>query len=67
MEKPFKIRMVLGMGAALVGLLCLLAVLSFVLPAGKVVFMVGDSNVPMVPVTILAGVGLMLFVGARER
>jgi len=29
--------------------------------------MVGDSNVPMVPVTILAGVGLMLFVGARER
>ena len=54
-------------GFVCLALAALLAVLSFVLPAGKVVFMVGDSNVPMVPVTILAGVGLMLFVGARER
>jgi hypothetical protein len=54
-------------GIICLALAALLAVVSFALPAGKVVFMVGDSNVPMVPVTILAGVGLMLFVGARQR
>jgi hypothetical protein len=54
-------------GIVCLALAALLAVASFALPADKVVFMVGNSNVPMVPVTILAGVGLMLFVGARQR
>jgi hypothetical protein len=44
------------------GIICLilgalLAVLVLTLPEGKFIFMVGDSNVPWVPVIVLAGVG----------
>jgi len=44
----------------------LLAVLNVVLPAGKFVFMVGDTNAPIVPVIVLAIVGLALLLTARE-
>jgi hypothetical protein len=59
-------------GRRIAGIVCLalavlLAVLSFVLPEGRFVFMVGDANVPMVPVIILAVVGLGLLIGARTR
>lgn len=51
------------------GIICLavaglLAVLSFRLPADKLMFMVGGINVPMI---ILAIVGLLLLVTAGKR
>lgn len=47
------------------GIICLLAagllgVAMFALPEGKVVFMIGESNVPWVPVLVLAGIGVAL-------
>ena len=47
------------------GIICLFAaallgVAMFALPEGKVVFMLGDSNVPWVPVIVLAGIGVAL-------
>ena len=47
------------------GIACLLAaallgVAMFALPEGKVVFMIGDSNVPWVPVLVLVGIGVAL-------
>lgn len=42
----------------------LLAVLMVTLPEGKVVFMVGDRNLPIVPVSVLGIVGLGLVVTA---
>ena len=47
------------------GIICLLVagllgVAMFALPEGKVVFMIGDSNVPWVPVIVLAGIGVAL-------
>jgi hypothetical protein len=53
------------------GIICLaaailLAVLNVVLPADQLVFMVGDANAPIVPVIILAIVGLALLLTARE-
>jgi hypothetical protein len=59
-------------GRRIAGIVCLalaalLAVLNFALPEGKTVFMVGDANVPMVPVIILAVVGLGLLIGARTQ
>lgn len=47
------------------GIICLLAaallgVAMFALPEGKVVFTLGDSNVPWVPVLVLAGIGVAL-------
>ena len=38
----------------------LLLVLSYVLPEGKVLFMMGDQNLPMIPVIVLAGLGVWL-------
>jgi hypothetical protein len=38
----------------------LLLVLSYVLPEGKVVFMMGDRNMPIIPVIVLAGLGVWL-------
>ena len=54
------------------GFLCLaaallLAVLGAVLPAGKVMFMMGDSNMPLVPVAGLALIGLLQLVTAFGR
>lgn len=47
------------------GIICLLAagllgVAMFALPEGKVVFMIGENNVPWVPVLVLAGIGVAL-------
>ena len=53
------------------GIICLaaavlLAVLSVVLPADEFVFTVGDTNAPFVPVIVLAIVGVVLLVTARQ-
>jgi len=54
------------------GIICLvlaalLAVLVFALPEGKFVFTIGGSNVPWVPVIVLAGVGAGLVGTAWTR
>jgi hypothetical protein len=54
-------------GIICLALAVLLAVLNLTLPAGKVVFMVGDTNAPILPVIVLAIVGLALLITARER
>lgn len=56
-------------GRLIGGIICfalaiLLAVLIFTLPEGKVVFMIGDSNVPWVPAIALAGIGAALIISA---
>jgi hypothetical protein len=45
----------------------LLLVLMFALPEGKVVFEIGDSNVPWVPALVLAGLGMWLVATAWKR
>lgn len=57
---------------AIGGFICLaaaalLAVLNVTLPAGKVMFMIGDVNAPIVPVIFLALVGVVLVVTARKH
>ena len=54
------------------GIICLvlaglLGVAMFALPEGKFVFMIGDSNVPWVPVLALAGIGVALISTAWRR
>jgi hypothetical protein len=54
------------------GIICLavaalLAVLIFRLPANEFVFMIGDSNMPWIPVIVLAGVGAGLIGTAPRR
>ena len=48
-------------------LAALLAVLAVALPADKMIFMVGDTNMPHVPAIILAIVGLGLLITAGKR
>jgi len=62
----------MNMGRLIGGIICvavavLLAVLSFVLPEGEVVFMVGDTNAIYVPVLVLGGLGLWLLATVRKR
>jgi hypothetical protein len=54
-------------GVICLALAALLAVASLALPSDEVVFMVGDTNAPYVPVIILAVVGLALLFGSRKR
>jgi hypothetical protein len=59
-------------GKVVGGLICLavaalLGVLYVVLPAGDVVFMVGDDNVIWVPILVLAGIGVALLSTAWRR
>lgn len=59
-------------GRLIGGVICLvlaalLVVLMFALPEGKVIFMIGDSNVPWVPAIVLAGLGLWLLSTAWRR
>jgi hypothetical protein len=59
-------------GRLIGGIICLaaaalLAVLIFARPAGTVVFMIGDSNVPWIPVIVLAGLGAGLIGTAPRR
>ena len=54
------------------GIICLalaglLGVAMFALPEGKVVFMIGDNNIPWVPVVVLAGIGVALLSTAWSR
>ncbi len=53
-------------GTICLALSALLLVLTFAQP-GKCVFMIGDSNVPMAPVIVLAGIGGALVISARKR
>lgn len=52
-------------GIICLALAALFTVLNFALPANEFVFMVGDTNMPMVPAIILAIVGLVLLLTAR--
>ena len=54
-------------GIICLALAVLLAVLSFALPADKMTFMVGDTNMPYVPAIGLAVVGLALLITAGKR
>ncbi len=59
-------------GRLIGGLVCvaaavLLAVLSFALPEGDVVFMMGDTNAIYVPIFVLGGLGLWLLATLRKR
>jgi hypothetical protein len=59
-------------GKLIGGIICLavsalLGVAMFALPEGKVVFMIGDENVPWVPVIVLAGIGVALLSTAWGR
>ena len=53
-------------GAICLAAAALLAVLSFALPPDKMVFMVGEANVPLLPAIVLGIVGLVMLVTARE-
>jgi hypothetical protein len=53
-------------GIICLALAALLAVLNFVLPADKLMFMVGDTNMPHVPPIILGIIGIVLLVTARS-
>ncbi|MBN1581710.1 MAG: hypothetical protein JXA89_13480 [Anaerolineae bacterium] len=53
-------------GIICLSLAALLAVLTFVLPEDKVMFMVGDENVPIVPMVILGVVGVVLLATAGK-
>lgn len=58
-------------GRLIGGIICLLvaallAALIFALPEGSVVFMIDESNVPWIPVVVLAGAGVGL-VGTARR
>jgi LPXTG-motif cell wall-anchored protein len=54
-------------GIICLALAALLAVLNLTLPSDEVVFMVGDTNAPLVPVIGLAVVGVALLATARKR
>jgi hypothetical protein len=54
-------------GIICLALAALLAVLAVALPADKMIFMVGDTNMPYVPPIILAVVGLGLLITAGKR
>jgi hypothetical protein len=59
-------------GKLIGGIICLalaglLGVAMFALPEGKVVFMIGDNNLPWVPVIALAGIGVALLSTAWSR
>jgi LPXTG-motif cell wall-anchored protein len=62
----------MNVGQLVGGIVCLaasalLGVLSVVLPEGKVVFMIGDSNMPIVPIVGLALLGIGLILSALRR
>lgn len=54
-------------GIICIALAALLGVAMFALPEGKVVFTIGDSNVPWVPVIVLAGIGVALISTSWRR
>ena len=53
-------------GIICLALAVLLAVLTFVLPENQMMFMVGDTNVPIVPAIILGIVGIVLLTTAGK-
>jgi uncharacterized membrane protein YccC len=72
MQSGFDEEARMNVGRLIGGLICLaaavlLGVLMVTLPEGKVVFMVGDRNLPIIPVTVLAILGLGLVVTAWRR
>jgi hypothetical protein len=61
-----KVGQLVGGGLCLAAAV-LLAILMVTLQEGKVVFMIGDTNAPIVPVIILAVLGIALLFTARKR
>ena len=60
----------MNVGRLVGGLICLavaalLAVLNYALPDNETMFMIGDQNVPMLPVAILGVVGIVLLATVR--
>jgi hypothetical protein len=58
-------------GRLIWGIICLaiaalLAVLNFTLPPENLMFMIGDTNMPWVPVTVLGIVGVVLVISAAQ-
>ncbi len=53
-------------GIILLAVAALLAVLTIALPESKMVFMVGDTNLPLFPAMILGILGVVLLVTARQ-
>ncbi|MGD2078581.1 MAG: hypothetical protein PVH18_09375 [Chloroflexota bacterium] len=54
-------------GFVCLAIAALLAVLSVTLPADKMIFMIGDTNAPIIPAIVLAVVGVALVVAARSH
>jgi hypothetical protein len=54
-------------GFVCVVLAALLAIFLVALPEGSVSFMIGDSNQPIVPIIVLAGIGVALISSAWQR
>jgi len=56
-------------GIILLAIAALLAVLNFVLPSDKLMFMIGDANLPIVPAIVLGVVAIWLIAtsGRREK
>jgi uncharacterized integral membrane protein len=65
-EAKMKVSQLIG-GIICLVLAILLAVLAVTLPADKMIFMVGDTNMPYVPAIGLAVVGLALLITAGKR
>jgi hypothetical protein len=64
-------KMTFNKGRVIAGLICLalallLAVLTFTLPEDRMMFMIGDDNVPIVPAIILGVIGIVLLANAKE-
>ena len=57
-------RLVAGIIVLAIGLL--LVVLTFVLPEDRMMFMIGEENLPIVPALFLVGLGLYLIFTARK-
>jgi hypothetical protein len=56
----------LVVGIIFLAVAALLAVLTLTLPEGKMVFMLGDTNVPIAPAIILGILGLVLVITAKS-
>jgi drug/metabolite transporter (DMT)-like permease len=64
-ESPMNVgRLSAGIIVLAIGLL--LVVLNYVLPEGKMHFMIGNTNMPLLPAILLTGVGIYLIFTARQ-
>ena len=64
-------KVTINKGRVIGGIICLalallIAVLTFTLPEDRMMFMIGDDNVPIVPAIVLGIIGVVLLANARE-